>query len=116
METGAEGICVPHIKTADEAQNIISACLYPPAGIRGASGFTRATSYGLKEFKGHTEQANEDLFICLLIESVEGLSNLQIFAKLSELTAFISALTILPVRQILRTKTVTKYKSLFQRL
>jgi len=85
LETGAEGICVPHIRTVDEAQKIISACLYPPAGIRGASGFTRATSYGRKEFKMHTEQANEDLFICLLIESIEGLSNLQDICKIERI-------------------------------
>lgn len=77
LETGAAGICVPHIRTPDEARDIVSACLYPPAGTRGASGFTRATKYGRKQFKDHAAQSNEELFICILIESVEGLGHLE---------------------------------------
>lgn len=85
LETGAGGICVPHVRTVEEAQNIVSACLYPPAGIRGASGFTRATKYGQQEFRMHTQQSNEDLFICLLIESLEGLNNLKEISEIERI-------------------------------
>lgn len=85
LEIGPDGIMIPHVSTADEAKSLMSSCLYPPAGTRGASGFTRATKYGMREFTAHAKRANEDLFIVLLIESNTGLENIEQISQISRL-------------------------------
>ena len=76
LEIGVDGICIPHVRNYQEAKSVVDACLYPPIGKRGASGFTKATSYGNEKFSKHIKKSNEDLFISILIESEEGLNNL----------------------------------------
>jgi 2-keto-3-deoxy-L-rhamnonate aldolase RhmA len=77
LELGVDGICVPHVQNFEQARNIVQSCLYPPLGKRGASGFTRATSYGNTNFSKHKISENEKLFISLLIEDKNGIENLK---------------------------------------
>lgn len=44
LDAGAAGIMVPHVRSADEARQIVDATRYPPDGTRGAAG-GRATGY-----------------------------------------------------------------------
>lgn len=83
LELGIDGICVPQVCTKEEAKDIVDACLYPPQGFRGASGFTRATGYGEKDFNEHAIKSNEELFISLLIEDNRGLNAIQEIASVS---------------------------------
>ena len=82
LELGVDGICVPQVSNVEQAKAIIDACMYPPLGIRGASGFTRATRYGQMNFSQHAEITNRNLFISLLIEDKEGLRNAQEIAEI----------------------------------
>ena len=82
LEIGADGLCIPNIKNIKEAEKVISFAKYPKKGIRGASGFTRATNYGNAKFNDHVKIANDTLFISLLIESKEGLANASIISKI----------------------------------
>jgi 2-keto-3-deoxy-L-rhamnonate aldolase RhmA len=45
LDTGAAGIIVPHVNTADEARAIVQAAQYPPEGARSL-GVARAQGYG----------------------------------------------------------------------
>ena len=82
LELGVDGLCVPHIKNVEEAKSIISFIKYPPQGIRGASGFTRATKYGFLDFNKHVINANKSIFVSLLIESIEGINNAREIANI----------------------------------
>ena len=82
LELGVDGLCIPHIKTTEEAKSVLSFVKYPPQGIRGASGFTRATRYGADKFDDHVSKSNESIFVSLLIESMEGLNNAKEIAML----------------------------------
>jgi len=86
LETGADGLMIPHISTIEEVLAIKNASFYPPLGKRGASGFTRATGYGQEEFGKHMKNTNTKLFLGLLIESVEGLTNLNDIAYLGDIS------------------------------
>ena len=77
LELNPDGICIPQVSTYEEAKNVVSACLYPPEGTRGSSGFTRSTSYGKKDFNKHTINQNKDLFIQILIEDKAGLNEIE---------------------------------------
>src|SRR5262249_6135945 len=45
LDTGAQGVMVPLVNTAEDARRIVAACKYPPEGTRGV-GPRRASGYG----------------------------------------------------------------------
>ena len=47
LDIGVDGIIVPLVNSADEAQKIIRFCKYPPDGSRSV-GISRAHEYGMK--------------------------------------------------------------------
>ncbi|MEZ5650501.1 MAG: HpcH/HpaI aldolase/citrate lyase family protein [Burkholderiaceae bacterium] len=46
LDSGAPGLLFPMVQSADEASRAVSATRYPPRGIRGVSGTTRANRFG----------------------------------------------------------------------
>jgi len=77
LDSGAAGLLVPQVDTADQAREIISHAKYPPAGNRGV-GLRRAHSlYGRVNAADYLKQANEDTFIAVQAESVASIQNLE---------------------------------------
>ncbi len=72
LDAGAMGVIVPLCNTAADAAAAVAACRYPPAGIR-SSGPTRAVYYAGRDYQEHADE--EVLCICM-IETREGLDNL----------------------------------------
>lgn len=46
LDLGAPGILFPMIQSVEDAQKAVAATRYPPHGVRGVSGATRATKFG----------------------------------------------------------------------
>lgn len=46
LDIGAPGLLFPMVQSVDEAKRAVSASRYPPRGIRGVSGTTRANRFG----------------------------------------------------------------------
>jgi 2-dehydro-3-deoxyglucarate aldolase/4-hydroxy-2-oxoheptanedioate aldolase len=85
LDTGAAGVMVPMVESADEAEQIAEAVQYPPDGIRGiASG--RASRYGL-EFQKYVENANDDVVTIAQIETRVGLQNVGEIARVDGIDA-----------------------------
>jgi 2-keto-3-deoxy-L-rhamnonate aldolase RhmA len=77
LDTGCEGIMVPEVNSVVEAEALVSACLYPPLGKRGAASvLNRASSYGLNNSK-YLEDNGSELLIIAQIESLEAVKNLE---------------------------------------
>lgn len=74
LDIGAEGIIVPKVNSAEEAQRIVSYAKYPTQGVRGV-GAARAHGYGLN-FKEYLEKANAETLIVIQIEHFEGVNNI----------------------------------------
>jgi len=72
LDAGAYGIICPMVSTADEARRFVSACRYPPLGNR-SFGPARALLYGGKDYPQH---ANEQILTLAMIETRDGLKNL----------------------------------------
>lgn len=72
LDAGAWGIICPMISTAAEARQFVAACRYPPQGNR-SFGPARALLYGGKDYPQH---ANEEILTLAMIETREGLQNL----------------------------------------
>jgi 2-dehydro-3-deoxyglucarate aldolase len=74
MDAGAEGVIVPMVITSEDVQRVIDSVKYPPEGKRGV-GYCTANLYGF-EFAEYFRRANRDSVICLQIEHVEAIRNL----------------------------------------
>ena len=72
LDLGAYGIIVPLVNTAADAAKAVAACRYPPVGMR-SSGPVRALHYGGADYVAH---ANDEIVIMAMIETKEGLANL----------------------------------------
>lgn len=76
LDWGAEGIMVPHVNSAEQAETLLKAMRYPPAGSRGVSRTVRSYAYGLKEF----DRGSRPLFFAQ-IETLEGVRNAREIAE-----------------------------------
>lgn len=75
LDVGAEGLLVPDVRTVEEAQAVADVCFYPPRGKRGfAAGTLRAADYGFSVGE-YVKGAGDELLLCLMIESAEGVAN-----------------------------------------
>ncbi len=65
LDAGASTILVPMVESAQQAQELVRACRYPPQGVRGVGAMaSRATMYGTATDYIQTADAQ----ICLLVQ------------------------------------------------
>ena len=83
LDAGAYGIIVPLVNTAEEAAAAVAACRYPPVGIR-SSGPLRAALYGGANYQA---EANGEIVVMAMIETKQGLDNLEAICKTPGLDA-----------------------------
>jgi 2-keto-3-deoxy-L-rhamnonate aldolase RhmA len=74
LDVGAYGVVVPYVNSKEEASKAVSACMYPPQGIRG-SGPRRASRY-YSEVAKYVKTSNEDVLVVVMIESQMALDNI----------------------------------------
>src|SRR5262249_54486338 len=72
LDLGAYGIIVPLVNNAEEAAKAVAACRYPPVGMR-SSGPVRAMHYGGADYVAN---ANGEIVVMAMIETKEGIANL----------------------------------------
>jgi 4-hydroxy-2-oxoheptanedioate aldolase len=72
LDAGAYGVVVPMVNTAAEAEAAVSACRYPPRGIR-SHGPIRAALYGGREY---IARGNDEVLCIVQIETRESVENL----------------------------------------
>lgn len=77
LDSGAFGVVAPHVRNDTDAQALVRACRYPPQGIRGISGGSRAAGYGAADFLEHVEQSNREVLTIALIEDPEGVDAIE---------------------------------------
>jgi 2-dehydro-3-deoxyglucarate aldolase len=75
LDTGAAGVVVPMVNTAQQARSIVSFCKYPPVGSRGV-GIVRAQGYGLG-FQEYVAHANESTAVIVQIEHIAAVENIE---------------------------------------
>jgi 4-hydroxy-2-oxoheptanedioate aldolase len=74
LDNGAQGIVVPMVNSRQEAQDAVSAALYPPVGTRSVGGSVHALNFGTnsQEYYAH---ANEELLIVLQCEHIKAVED-----------------------------------------
>lgn len=71
LEFGANGIMVPHIRSAEEARQWVEWVRFPPLGRRGFDGAGADAQYGLADAHEYLNTANDNIFLVLQIEDKE---------------------------------------------
>ncbi|PWT99633.1 MAG: 2,4-dihydroxyhept-2-ene-1,7-dioic acid aldolase [Candidatus Melainabacteria bacterium] len=87
LDLGPDGIIVPQVKSADEAERAVRAAKYPPEGTRSA-GIARAHEYGIS-FNGYVERANTDVAVVIQIEHIDAVKNVQSILRVDGVDAVI---------------------------
>jgi 2-dehydro-3-deoxyglucarate aldolase/4-hydroxy-2-oxoheptanedioate aldolase len=75
LDIGAPGIVVPFVRTADETRLAVSACRYPPEGIRGY-GPRRPSNYARLGGPEFCKAANEAMLTIIQVEHIDAINNL----------------------------------------
>jgi len=73
LDSGARGVLVPRVSTAEQASAAVKAARFPPEGERGV-GPGRAAGYGYCIFE-YLAAANAEVLVAVQVETTEGLAN-----------------------------------------
>lgn len=77
LETGAGGIVIPNITTRAETEAAVAAMRYPPVGVRGGFGRSRAANYGITQTQvEYFTKTNEEVLCIPLLEDEAALDHL----------------------------------------
>lgn len=76
LDQGAHGVVVPHISNSEAAQKMIFSARYHPMGKRGFTPFSKAGGFTDHDAASYVERANSSALSVAIIESREGLENL----------------------------------------
>jgi len=87
LDSGAHGILVPMINSAEEARRAVAAAYYPPKGTRGV-GLSRAQDYGVG-FPAYRERALEQTVVIVQIEHIRAVENLEAILAVDGVDGFI---------------------------
>jgi 4-hydroxy-2-oxoheptanedioate aldolase len=74
LDVGVQTLLIPYVQTPEEAADAVAYTRYPPRGVRGVAGTTRATRFG--RVKDYFKRAEEQLCVLVQVETRLGLDNL----------------------------------------
>eukprot|EP00747_Dinoflagellata_sp_TGD_P187884 gnl/TRDRNA2_/TRDRNA2_46018_c0_seq2.p1 gnl/TRDRNA2_/TRDRNA2_46018_c0~~gnl/TRDRNA2_/TRDRNA2_46018_c0_seq2.p1 ORF type:complete len:381 (+),score=44.17 gnl/TRDRNA2_/TRDRNA2_46018_c0_seq2:33-1175(+) len=108
LDANADAIAVPQVRTAEEVRSIVADCHYPRGGSRSppfnvaqpstkemktrmSRGFgpTIPMNYGRIPQAQYLEEADKNIFVCVMIETIEALENLDEIAAVEGLDCLI---------------------------
>lgn len=78
LDAGATTLLVPFVQDAEEARRAVAATRYPPEGVRGMAGMTRASRYGT--VRDYAANAGKDIGVIVQLESAAALAQLEAIA------------------------------------
>jgi 2-keto-3-deoxy-L-rhamnonate aldolase RhmA/quercetin dioxygenase-like cupin family protein len=87
LDVGADGVVIPWMESAEQLRTAVEWASYPPKGRRGI-GAERATCWG-QCFTEHIREANDNVLVVPIIESVKGGENLKQMLQVPGVDLFI---------------------------
>lgn len=79
LDQGAQTLMIPYVQSAEEARAAVNAMRYPPRGVRGVAGVTRASRFGMVE--GYSTRAEAELCLIVQVETRAALDRLEEIAQ-----------------------------------
>jgi 4-hydroxy-2-oxoheptanedioate aldolase len=80
LDIGAQSLLVPYVSSPEEAAAAVSYVRYPPAGVRGVAGTTRASRFG--RVKDYAKRAHEEICLLVQLETQRALDNVEAICAL----------------------------------
>ncbi|MGD9294732.1 MAG: HpcH/HpaI aldolase/citrate lyase family protein [Roseobacter sp.] len=75
LDLGVQTLLVPIVETAEQAEELVKACRYPPEGTRGV-GYGVSRSGGFGQFDNYGPTADAQICLIVQVETKKGLDNL----------------------------------------
>lgn len=75
LDLGAQTVLVPMVNSAEEAAAAVAAVEYPPTGIRGVSGLTRATCFA--SIPGYHKAARDEIALLVQVETLAAMDAIE---------------------------------------
>lgn len=79
MDAGATTLLVPFVQNAEEARQAVAATRYPPQGVRGMAGMSRASRFGTTP--DYLTTANEQVCVIVQLETPQAVGELEAIAS-----------------------------------
>jgi 2-keto-3-deoxy-L-rhamnonate aldolase RhmA len=84
IESGAQGVIVPHVDTVQDVRRAIEAVRYPPEGKCGTCGSIRSNFWGTLHDHDYLDYSNQNIMLIPLLEEKTGIDNAEeILAQLT---------------------------------
>ncbi|QEG00116.1 5-keto-4-deoxy-D-glucarate aldolase [Stieleria maiorica] len=80
LEEGATGLLIPHVSTVEKAEMLVDAVKFPPLGDRGIDNAGLDADFHIHDPDHYTQWANRETFLCVQIETPEGVANIDAIA------------------------------------
>jgi 2-keto-3-deoxy-L-rhamnonate aldolase RhmA len=78
LDAGATTVLFPFVQTAEEAARAVAATRYPPEGVRGMAGMSRASHFGTRS--DYLRRANDEIGVIVQLETAEALDRIDAIA------------------------------------
>jgi 4-hydroxy-2-oxoheptanedioate aldolase len=78
LDIGAQSLLLPYVQNVDEARAAVAATRYPPQGVRGVAGTTRATRFG--RVRDYARRGADELCLLVQVETREALEHIEAIA------------------------------------
>ena len=76
MDTGAHGLVVPWVNTAQQAEAAVRSVKYHPRGMRGLAGVRASDFAQVGSMTDYVQKANAETLVVLQVETIEAVENL----------------------------------------
>ena len=83
LDRGANGVCVPHVNTKEDALKVVDGAKFTPVGHRGS--YRGRRSFGVSDYFA---KINDQVLVVVLIEELEAIENLQEILTVDEIDVF----------------------------
>jgi len=85
LDAGAQTLLIPFVQNGDEARAAVAACRYPPEGIRGMAGMSRASRFGTAP--NYLTTANRGISAIVQLETPDAIARVDEIASVDGVDA-----------------------------
>jgi len=79
MDAGVQNFIIPFVQNVAEAEAAVAATRYPPEGVRGVAGGSRASNFG--RVKEYLKESNDNVTVIVQVETMEAMEQIEAIAK-----------------------------------
>lgn len=86
LDIGAQTLLIPMIESSEQATDVVAACRYPPAGVRGV-GTSLARAARWNRISEYVHRADDEMCVVTQVESVAGVAAIESIASVDGVDA-----------------------------